>query len=233
MHVWNDVQHQAAWLSSAHAMNNAPQHIPAAELVAASDIQAWEERLTGEWPERLVVAQHIAAQIAPHLGPASLVVELASGAGFLGAVLLRAFPAMRYIGVDNSPALTAYAAARLQALNAEQGGYAALDFRVADLTVQDWTMQFQKRSKQPSVVVSLQSIHDIGDEAAQAAVYRRVRDILAAGGMFAFADLMLEPDKPHPRRLTSERHMELLRAAGFTQVHNTFQRGPFDCFVAA
>jgi SAM-dependent methyltransferase len=213
-------------------MHNRPQHIPAAELTAAHDIQAWEARLNREWPERMEVAQHLAAQIAPRLGPSSLIIELASGAGFLGAVVLRALPAMRYIGFDSAPALVAYAAARLQALNVEQGGHAALGFRVADLAAPEWAMQLQERSEQPRAVVSLQSIHDLGDEAAQAAVYRRVRSVLAAGGMFAFADLLLEPDKPHPRRLPAERHIELLRAAGFTDVRCTWQRGPFGCFVA-
>lgn len=202
------------------------------ESRATRDTEAWEARLNREWPQRHAVAQHIADQIAPRLGPSPLIVELATGAGFLGMVLLREFPTMRYVGFDSAPALVACAAARMQALNMEQGGHAELDLRVADLAAPAWATQLQERAEQPDAVVSLQSLHDLGDEAAQAAVYRRVRRVLRAGGVFAFADLLLEPDQPHPRRLTAERHIEVLRAAGFTDVRCTWRRGPFGCFVA-
>lgn len=197
------------------------------------NIQQWEARLNREWPQRLQVAQHVAERVAALRLPQPQVLELACGAGFLGAVLLRAVPNLRYLGFDHAAPLLDYVRARLAALDVEQHGSAAISLYSFDLTTDAWIAWLHQHAVGGlDAVVSLQSIHDVGDAAAQATLHRRVRMVLRPGGLFAYADLLLDPARPHPRRLSAAQHIALLREAGFAQAQCTLQTGDFGCFVA-
>ncbi|MCP4360348.1 MAG: hypothetical protein GY796_20260, partial [Chloroflexi bacterium] len=84
-------------------------------------------------------------------------------------------------------------------------------------------------------IVSMQSLHDLGDEAAVNRIYGLAKSLLVPGGLFLNADLIVPPqqDKPgNPGRRSISRHLELLQAQDYRQVTCTLARGEFGCFVA-
>lgn len=197
------------------------------------DIVAWQERLNREWPERTDVAQHLVQQVLALKVTSPCVVELACGAGFLAGWLLRTLPQVLYIGLDRSPYLLDHARRKLAVLASQLDRTVEIHLREADLNEDGWTEGLRTSVAQEiDAVLSLQSIHDFGDEAAQARVIAQVFELLKPGGAFIYADLLLDGDNPHPRRLPVARHLTLLREAGFVSVDCTMQRGELGAFLA-
>ena len=62
-------------------------------------------------------------------------------------------------------------------------------------------------------------------------MYQLAHDLLAAGGLFLNADLLQNPEDPHPGRLTVERHLSLLSAHGFRRIACTLETGGMGCLV--
>lgn len=208
-------------------------HKSARDLRADEEIRQWQARLNREWPER----QQVAQQMAKHVAELSVVrplvvVELAVGAGYLAEVLLPVLPDVRYIGFERSEVLLDYARRRL--LSGSPDDSKTLDLRQADLNEQGWLRWLAEAGLVGKIdaVVSLQSVHDLGGEAEQAQLYRVVGQLLKPQGRFINADLLLKPQKPHPRRLPAARHLALLRDAGFAKVNLTLEMGELACFVA-
>jgi processive 1,2-diacylglycerol beta-glucosyltransferase len=180
------------------------------------------------WPQRSAVVAHLSAQLdSLHLtGAVAHIVELAAGAARLGVRLLNDHPAIHYTGIDASPTLLAAARQRL----------APLSHRAclieADLNREDWFAQLPDRV---AAFVSLQSLHDLGDAAAVARIYRVTARRLQHGGLFAFADLLADSATDpvaSPGRLSVDAHLRLLADAGFSHARCTLQLGPFGCFAA-
>lgn len=192
-------------------------HIEAADYAASLD-----ER----WPERAAIQAHLSEQLAPLAGQPAHVAELCIGAGALAARLLADYPRITYTGFDVSAPLLAVAQERL-APHAQR-----LTLIETDLNHGDWLAHLP----QPlSALVSLQSLHDLGDAAAVARIYHIAHERLQPGGRLVFADLLapIPPDPTaNPGRLSVARHLDLLAAAGFADARCTLEFGPFGCFVA-
>ena len=77
-------------------------------------------------------------------------------------------------------------------------------------------------------VISMQSLHDLGDETAVDRIYRLVKSVLTRGGMFLNADLTT-PEKPG--RFSVQRHLARLQNHGYTGVACTLQSGSFVCVI--
>lgn len=176
--------------------------------------------LDTRWPDRSQVKAHLSEQL--HLPSTAHVVEFCAGAGALATQLLADHPTARYLGLDISAPLlevarlsTAHHAPRVAWLE-------------TDLNADAWLEHL------PSPVhafVSLQSLHDLGDETAVARMFALAAHHLAPGGSLVYADLLAEPDgSSGPGRLTVERHLELLAESGFSDVACTLTVGPFGCF---
>lgn len=182
--------------------------------------------LDTRWPERTDIQAHLSAQLAPLDGQPAQVAELCAGAGALAARLLADYPHLRYTGFDVSAPLLALAQTRL-APYAER-----ITWVETDLNQDGWPAQLP----QPlDALVSLQSLHDLGDAEAVARIYRIAARQLAPGGRLVFADLLapIPPDpSANPGRLSVARHLELLAAAGFARARCTLELGPFGCFNA-
>jgi SAM-dependent methyltransferase len=204
------------------------------DLRTVQDIESWLARLNREWPQRAEVAQHIANQVSALPGERLQVVELACGSGYLAGWLLRMIPNIRYIGFDRSQHLLEFARRHVAILAGQVDGQPQIHLHEADLNQDLWVNWLRERALagQVDAVVSLQSIHDLGDEEAQFRAYRRVRTVLRVGGIFVNGDLLFDPDTPHPRRLPAHRHLDLLREAGFAHVNCTLQLAEFGVFVA-
>lgn len=194
-------------------------------LKDTADIVQWTARLDRERPERTEVIQHIINQVGALPFPAIEVVELGSGAGRLAEALLAALPQIRYTGLDRSDLMVAYNRERLATFSSRA------TFLQANLNEEDWLAQVPAPVQ---AIISMQSLHDLGGEAEVDRIYGMSKDLLAPGGLFLNADLIVSPseDKPgNPGRRSIPRHLELLQQHGYEQVACTLAQGEFGCFV--
>jgi ubiquinone/menaquinone biosynthesis C-methylase UbiE len=190
----------------------------------AEEAAQYAASLDERWPDRTAIKAHLSQQLndipAPH------VAEFCAGAGALAAQLLTDHPQMTYTGIDISPQLLAVARTRL----ADHAARAT--WLESDLNQDNW---LEKVATPIHAFMSLQSIHDLGDEAAVARIFTLAVRHLAPGGRLIYADLLaVEPpeENTNPGRLRVECHLELLRAAGFATATCTWTVGPFGCFLA-
>lgn len=190
----------------------------------AEEAAVYAASLDDRWPDRTAIQAHLSQQL--NVGPSTHVVEFCAGAGALATQLFNDHPHMHYTGIDMTVPLLDVARARL-ADHAAQ-----ITWIEADLNQDQWLYEV---AKPIHAFVSLQSLHDLGDEAAVARILRFAAEYLAPGGQLIYADMLaVEPpeENSNPGRLHADRHLELLRAAGFTTATCTWKIGPFGCFYA-
>ena len=195
------------------------------DVRSADDVPDYVAGLELRWPQRREVVRHICQQVSRVPYAAPHVVELGSGSGILARALLTEVPKLTYTGVDNSEPLQAVAQKEL----ASFGGRARL-IR-ADLNAADWPT-FDYGSVH--AVVSMQSLHDLGDESRVSRIYELAKGLLAPAGLFLNADLVLPPDQPnpdHPGRCSVARHLQLLEAQSYLNVSCSLELGEFGCCV--
>lgn len=180
--------------------------------------------LDERWPDRALVRAHLSHHLAA--APRTHVVEFCVGAGALAQQLFADHPEISYTGIDVTVPLLDLARERLIDHAAQ------ITWIEADLNQDEWLSQI---SKPVHAFVSLQSLHDLGDEAAVARIIRLAAENLAPQGQFVYAD-MLAPEPPeentNPGKLSVARHLALLHAAGFASATCTLQQGVFGCFLA-
>lgn len=193
-------------------------------------VTAYLERLANGWPERPQIAQHIAQTISELAQDKPRVLELCCGPGWLAAQLLTALPTVHYTGVDLSPPFLAFTREEL-VLQANR-----VNLLEVDLSQVDWPDQITTQDGPPQfdAIISLQSLHDVGDETAIARLYGLAKGLLAPGGLFLNADLVVpvgEQRPDNPGRLPIVRHLELLTAQGYQSPQCTMAVGNFGCVV--
>ena len=193
-------------------------------------VTAYLERLANGWPERPQLAQHIIQMISELGQAAPSVLELCCGPGWLAAQLLAALPTMHYTGVDLSPPFLAFAQ---ETLVPDTNRVNLLE---VDLSQVEWVDQLMTKvgTTQFDAIISLQSLHDVGDETTIARLYGQCGALLAPGGLFLNADLTVPPDEPrpdNPGRLPIARHLALLTAQGYQSPQCTLAVGNFSCMV--
>lgn len=190
----------------------------------AEEAAAYAASLDERWPARAAIKAHLSNELraAPH----THVVEFCAGAGALAEQLLADHPQIRYTGIDVTLPLLDLARARL-AQHAPR-----VKWLEADLNQDAWITQIEKPV---SAFVSLQSIHDLGDETAVARIMRLAAEQLPSQGQLVYADMLaVEPpeENTNPGRLRIQRHLELLQEAGFAHAECTWHNDVFGCFVA-
>ncbi|MEZ4658990.1 MAG: class I SAM-dependent methyltransferase [Caldilineaceae bacterium] len=195
----------------------------------------YAQRLNREWPERVPICQHIAQQVATTAAQlnttAPHILELCCGPGVLAEALLAALPTMCYVGIDLSPTLLAFTRQRIH----PHAGHVTLI--QADLNEDAWLKQLAVHNAAPPfhAVVTMQSLHDLGGEPEVSRIYGLARELLAPGGLFLNADLIVAPGAElpnNPGRRPLARHLELLKQHGYTNSHNTLTVGGFGCVSA-
>lgn len=195
------------------------------DLRTQKDAAEWTTSLQTRYPERTEVMQHLAAQLKALPFPVLQGVELGPGPGLLAQLLLRELPQMNYTGFDSSELLLAYARNQL----ASFGSRARLIH--TDLNTEDWLADLPNEIH---AIISLQALHDLGDESHINRVYGLSRRLLVPGGLLLTADFVIPPgqDNPNqPGRRSIARHLELLYAHGFERVSCTLELGQFGCIV--
>lgn len=160
-------------------------------------------------PERLQLFDTIIAQIRESSLPASHIVELGIGPGYLAERLLEKISNITYEGVDFSSPMLELAATRL-------GGHMSrLKFTQADLVNEDWGA---KVSQPVGAIISTWALHDLGSEENIMKVYQACHRLLAKGGVLLNGDFVKPEGTQHDYeagRFLVSRHLDLLREVGF------------------
>lgn len=191
----------------------------AREFKSVDEIVTWSKSLDERWSERRAVMQHILSQLqrVPFLQPN--VVELCCGAGGLGEFLLRESDRIQYRALDGAASLLKFTGERLSGFGARVVGLHQVDLNG------DW---IDLLPDPVHMILSMQSLHDVGDDEAVNRVYGLAYQALTRGGLFLNADLTM-PEKPG--RMPIQKHLDLLQAHGFEDVACTFELGAFVCVV--
>jgi SAM-dependent methyltransferase len=179
------------------------------EFHDAAFVQGWADRFVPS-PPRLALFEMILDQIRRLQVSGANVLELGLGPGYMARHILERHPTLRYEGVDFSDAFLAVAQRTLGELAAR------VSFTNADLTHQSWPARL---ARPPHAIISTWALHDLGSEQAVADVYVRCFETLPEGGILVNGDF-IKPDgtgwEYEPGRFPIARHLELLRAVGFS-----------------
>lgn len=201
------------------------KHIPFHQVHSREDVLAYLAQINRTHPNRGTIVNNIVDHISHLTTPNPHVVELCSGAGMLARRLVRVFDSVHYTGLDIGPDFVAFTREQLQPF-AERATVI-----YTDLNTDGWQAQL----KQPiHAVVSMQSLHDLGDENRVDRIYGIARHLLASGGLFINADLTAPEGGSvpnNPGRLSVSRHLELLQQHGFESVSCSLQIDDFACVV--
>lgn len=197
-------------------------------------IVAWEARLQREWPERKEVTRRLVEQIRQDSGHPPTILELGCGSGYLSEVLVRHLTDLRYVGLDLDEDRIDFARRRVAGLHKGEEDESVLHFWTADLRESEWLSRLERAGLAGSIdtITSLQSLHDLGEIADQEQILSRSATLLSAHGILVYADLLHDSDHPHPRRITADRHIELLQEAGYKNPRHLDTIGPFGIFGA-
>ncbi|MEM7535147.1 MAG: class I SAM-dependent methyltransferase [Chloroflexota bacterium] len=190
-----------------------------------ADVAPYLARLNDGYEERTKIVAHIIKQIEQLGLDAPVVAELCVGPGFIATSLCEAFPTMHYVGLDFMQPFLDFTAEQLPVDT-------KCAFVLADLTEDAWPtlLAEQVTDGRLNVIVSMQSLHDVGGAERIADIYSHCHDLLADGGLFINADFVASDDEnAHSKstRLRIEQHRELLGAAGFTEVDCSLRVGSF------
>ena len=138
------------------------------------------------------------------------VVELGIGPGYMARHILERNATISYEGVDFSDVFFAIAKETVGDL------LHRVTLTKADLKDQTWPRSL---SRTPGAIITTWALHDLGDQRSVAAVYARCYETLADGGVLINGDF-IKPDGTswdyEPGRFEIDRHLELLRQAGFS-----------------
>jgi SAM-dependent methyltransferase len=179
------------------------------EFHNADFVRGWSNRFVPT-RERLALFDLVLAQITRPGIPNEHVVELGIGPGYMARHILRRNPTITYEGVDFSEAFFEIARETVADL------VPRLTLTKADLMDQAWPKTL---SKTPGAIISTWALHDLGSQQAVANVYARCYETLPTGGVLVNGDF-IKPDgtdwEYEPGRFAIDRHLELLRDAGFS-----------------
>lgn len=182
-------------------------------------VQGWADRFVPTAP-RLALFDMILDQIR-QLGIAEAnVLELGIGPGYMARHILERDRTIRYEGLDFSTVFFDVATRTLGDLRSR------VTLTKADLTDPSWPSHL---ARAPHAIISTWALHDLGGQQPVADVYRRCCETLPQGGILVNGDF-IKPEGTawdyEPGRFAIERHLTLLRQAGFsdaTSLHH-FER---------
>ncbi len=180
------------------------------EFHDAAFVQGWADRFVPTAP-RLALFDLILEHIGKPGLPNAHVLELGLGPGYMARHILERNAGIGYEGLDFSEVFFEVATKTIGA------SMPRVTLTKADLMDQNWP---EKISRQPAAIISTWALHDLGSQQAVADVYARCYETLPMGGVLINGDFI----KPNgttwtyePGRFEIDRHLELLRQAGFVE----------------
>jgi SAM-dependent methyltransferase len=178
------------------------------EFHDAAFVQGWADRFVPT-PPRIALFDLILEHVSASGLPSAHVVELGLGPGYMARHLLERNPTISYEGLDFSEVFFDVARKTI-------GSYMPrTKLTKADLMDQAWPRSL---SQQPGAIISTWALHDLGGQEAVANVYARCYEVLPKGGILINGDF-IKPDGTswtyEPGRFEVDRHLDLLRLAGF------------------
>lgn len=179
------------------------------EFHDAAFVQGWADRFVPS-PPRLALFDLIRQRMTPPGVAKPHVLELGLGPGYMARHILERTDAISYEGLDFSDVFFDVARKTI-------GDYMPrVILTKADLMDQSWPKALSRR---PDAIISTWALHDLGGQQAVADVYARCHELLPPGGILLNGDF-IKPEKTdwtyEPGRFEVDRHLELLRQAGFT-----------------
>ena len=191
------------------------------EFHDAAFVQGWADRFVPT-PPRIALFDLILEQIGKSGVPEPHVLELGLGPGYMARHILERNSIITYEGLDFSEVFFEVAK------NTIGGFMPRVTLTKADLMDQNWPASISRR---PDAIISTWALHDLGGQRAVADVYARCHEILPKGGIFVNGDF-IKPDNTtwtyEPGRFEIDRHLALLRQAGFA---NPASLAHFECNV--
>ena len=188
---------------------------------SAEYVTKWAENVNN--PVRQSVFHHVVAHLSLSPADSMHVVELACGPGMLAETILSELPKITYQCLDYSAPMLALAKKRLARFGAR------VTLHQMDLRENDWSSVV---AWAPHAVVSMQAMHDVGDEDAHARIYGAAKELLASGGIMLNADYVRRSGQTSgPGRIEIEGHLGLLRACGYEPVKCTLDLSRYGCVV--
>jgi SAM-dependent methyltransferase len=176
------------------------------EFHDATFVQGWADRFVPTAP-RVALFDLILDQLCKV--PNTHVLELGLGPGYMARHILERNSDISYEGLDFSTVFFDVAKKTI-------GDYLPrVTLTQADLMDQAWPGSL---FEQPGAIISTWALHDLGSPQAVADVYARCYEVLPKGGILVNGDF-IKPDDTEwtyePGRFEVDRHLELLRQAGF------------------
>lgn len=194
-------------------MTQSPDDVPpGVDFHDTAAAETWATEANVKRPWRAEYFQHFAQEITASSVAQPNVLELGSGPGFLAEHLLRACPNItRYTLLDFAQPMLDMSRAKLQA-HTSRTQYVQADFRSTSWGTARGPFDF---------VISMQAVHELRHKRHAPALYARVGELLARGGVFLVCD-HLPGDAPSPTRnalyMTLDENLRALSDAGFTHV---------------
>jgi SAM-dependent methyltransferase len=176
------------------------------EFHDAAFVEAWAARFVPTAP-RLALFDLILEQISTLSNPH--VLELGLGPGYMARHILQRNSRLSYEGLDFSDVFFDVAKKTIG------GDLSRMVLTKADLMDQAWPGSL---SRQPTAIISTWALHDLGSQQAVADVYARAFETLPSGGILMNGDFIKPVGTRYtyePGRFEVDRHLELLRHAGF------------------
>ncbi len=170
--------------------------------------QEWAEKFKPTAP-RIKLFETILKQIEKVGFPATSVLELGIGPGFLAKYLLDRLPEISYEGLDYSHPMLKIAEKKTEDHKKR------IDFIRADLINKKWGKTIKST---PNVIVSTWALHDLFERKNILNVYQKSFEILPEGGLFLNGDFVKPEESKHNYeggRIKPSEHLELLRKVGF------------------
>ncbi len=191
-------------------------------FTSAKAIEEWVLSLDERWPERLTMREQMIKQL--HLLPSepASIVEYCSGDGSFARQLQEAFPKAQVQGLDSSSDLNSYA---------RQQGASSLQFHDVDMRREGWIRLLPNKL---DLVITLQSLHDLGGADEIANIYLASYQALTRGGIAMITDFMpdeIEFSESQPGRLPVTWHLEKLASAGFHNVKCSIKGKKLRCCI--
>jgi SAM-dependent methyltransferase len=187
------------------------------DLRSMTDAHEWARTAMTKRPWRKDFFARIADELS-RVGEGPLaVLELGSGPGFLARHLLSAVRVSRYCALDSSAAMHELAQDRLGAL-ADRVEFVEADFRSA---------HWAEGLPVVEAVVTVQAVHELRHKRHAVPFYRRVRPLIAPGGVMLMCDHFAGHDGMSNGALymTPGEHADAVREGGFMTIDVLLQKG--------